>query len=93
MKTYRILLILGLIVVGGTLLRLGFNRQDSSTNGEVRLAAPSPQADLSNFSRASAPIEFKFPLDHGAHPDFQTEWWYYTGNLTTEDGQRLFHPL
>jgi len=24
---------------------------------------------------------FEFPRDHFNHPDFQTEWWYYTGNL------------
>lgn len=23
----------------------------------------------------------RFPLDHGAHPDFRTEWWYVTGWL------------
>jgi predicted secreted hydrolase len=22
-----------------------------------------------------------FPGDHGAHPEFETEWWYYTGQL------------
>jgi predicted secreted hydrolase len=22
-----------------------------------------------------------FPRDHGAHPNFKTEWWYFTGNL------------
>jgi len=22
-----------------------------------------------------------FPQDHGAHPAFKTEWWYFTGNL------------
>jgi predicted secreted hydrolase len=31
----------------------------------------------------------EFPADHGAHPGFRTEWWYYTGNLETEEG-RLF---
>jgi predicted secreted hydrolase len=24
---------------------------------------------------------FSFPRDHGAHPDFRTEWWYLTGWL------------
>jgi predicted secreted hydrolase len=25
--------------------------------------------------------QFTFPRDHGAHPDFRTEWWYITGWL------------
>ncbi len=36
------------------------------------------------FSSASAERELKFPVDHGAHSDFQTEWWYYTGHLFIE---------
>jgi len=24
---------------------------------------------------------YRFPEDHGTHPDFKTEWWYFTGNL------------
>jgi len=27
-----------------------------------------------------------FPKDHGAHPDFRTEWWYVTANLKDADG-------
>lgn len=27
-----------------------------------------------------------FPKDHGAHPEFRTEWWYVTANLTGADG-------
>ena len=38
------------------------------------------------FARALGPMEFQFPLDHGPHNDYTTEWWYYTGNLTGEDG-------
>lgn len=25
---------------------------------------------------------FAFPRDHFSHPEFQTEWWYWTGSLT-----------
>jgi predicted secreted hydrolase len=32
---------------------------------------------------------FSFPRDHGAHPDFRTEWWYITGLLDTSDGRTL----
>jgi predicted secreted hydrolase len=30
-----------------------------------------------------------FPADHGAHPQFRTEWWYATGWLTLPDGRPL----
>jgi predicted secreted hydrolase len=30
-----------------------------------------------------------FPADHGAHPDFRTEWWYATGWLKLPDGTPL----
>ena len=26
-----------------------------------------------------------FPADHGKHPAFQTEWWYFTGNLQSDE--------
>jgi predicted secreted hydrolase len=29
---------------------------------------------------------YEFPRDHGNHPDFKTEWWYFTGNLHATDG-------
>lgn len=31
----------------------------------------------------------EFPRDHGAHPQFRTEWWYVTGWLTTAQGKEL----
>ena len=42
------------------------------------------------FARALAPREFQFPEDHGAHPGFANEWWYFTGNLRSgqTNGQR-----
>jgi predicted secreted hydrolase len=40
------------------------------------------------FERALAPRPLIFPADHGAHPTFLTEWWYFTGNLTA--GERRF---
>jgi predicted secreted hydrolase len=42
--------------------------------------------NTSGFARAFEPRTFNFPQDHGAHPEFQTEWWYYTGNLVSASG-------
>jgi predicted secreted hydrolase len=41
------------------------------------------------FARALEPRTFRFPQDHAAHPDFATEWWYLTGNLSDENGRRF----
>jgi predicted secreted hydrolase len=34
-----------------------------------------------------------FPEDFGAHPEFRTEWWYYTGNLQTPQGRHFGFEL
>jgi len=36
---------------------------------------------------------YEFPRDHFSHPDFQTEWWYYTGNVRSADGHRFGFEL
>lgn len=36
---------------------------------------------------------FEFPRDYFDHPNFQTEWWYYTGNLKSANGHRFGFEL
>jgi len=36
---------------------------------------------------------WSFPRDHGAHPEFRTEWWYFTGILAAADGRRFGYQL
>jgi predicted secreted hydrolase len=36
---------------------------------------------------------YQFPRDHFSHQDYQTEWWYYTGNLRAADGHRFGFEL
>ena len=45
------------------------------------------------YAKAFEPIDFQFPLDHGPHPAYRTEWWYYTGNVTDADGGRYGYQL
>lgn len=40
------------------------------------------------FARATEPGAIQFPRDLGAHDAYQTEWWYYTGNLQAADGRQ-----
>lgn len=45
--------------------------------------------DTAGYSRALAPRSLRFPGDHGPHPDFKHEWWYLTGQATSETGHRF----
>lgn len=45
------------------------------------------------FARALTPRPFVFPADHGPHEDFQTEWWYLTGNLADSTGREFGFQL
>lgn len=55
----------------------------------VTALAASPDETEPGFRLAKPGWVFEFPRDHGSHPDFQTEWWYYTGHLRTEGGKRF----
>ncbi len=37
--------------------------------------------------------KFSFPRDHFSHPDFRTEWWYYTGHLETSEGKNYGYQV
>lgn len=52
-----------------------------------------PQTSSEGFARITGPMALSFPLDHGSHTAYQTEWWYYTGNLIDESGRRFGYQL
>lgn len=45
------------------------------------------------FVLAKPGYQYRFPRDHFSHPDFRTEWWYWTGNLTDPAGRRFGFEL
>lgn len=81
--------ILGLIIVG--IVVFGFSLIDTSSGTDVSASAvmTDMSLDTSGYARAIEPREWQFPQDFGPHPEFQTEWWYYTGNLADESGRRF----
>ena len=49
--------------------------------------------DQADFRQVTGPCHLQFPADHGGHPGFRTEWWYYTGNLIASNGERFGFQL
>lgn len=94
MSKYQTIMVLGLgLIVSVLASQFGFPSMEKSASGQAGVIEYLPVAVEGNFARAEAPIPFEFPKDHGAHNDFQTEWWYYTGNLATESGRRFGYQL
>ena len=56
-------------------------------------AAGSTASTKTKFAIALAPYAYRFPFDAGAHPTYQTEWWYYTGHVAASDGHRYGYEL
>jgi predicted secreted hydrolase len=45
------------------------------------------EENTAGFAQATEPNNVSFPRDLGPHNEYQTEWWYYTGNLETVEGR------
>jgi predicted secreted hydrolase/threonine/homoserine/homoserine lactone efflux protein len=87
----------GLMILGFGLSALwsvaaGSDRSIQSSLETERLAF-APQVDTTGFLRASPEGRLVFPEDFGPHLDYQTEWWYFTGNLADGAGRRFGYQL
>jgi predicted secreted hydrolase len=80
--------ILGVLVMGVVLLGISLiDGGEGKITAEARLNTGTPNID--GYARADAPYDWQFPRDFGSHDAFQTEWWYYTGNLADANGRRF----
>jgi predicted secreted hydrolase len=87
----RILLVLVAVCIAGVLAWTAWPKGKPSVQASlVAEAAPHPAA---GYARATGPVPFNFPADYGPHDDYQTEWWYYTGNLTAASGEHFGYQL
>lgn len=46
-----------------------------------------------DFARVLRPRGFIFPQDYGPHEEYRTEWWYFTGNLSSAAGRKFGYEL
>ena len=53
----------------------------------------SDNKDDAQWQQAIESRNWIFPQDHGAHPEYRTEWWYFTGNLKDNSGNKYGYQL
>jgi predicted secreted hydrolase len=85
------LLILALLAAGVFLLTRP--QEGPVVRAELDVSRALGGSDDSGFVRVVQPREFVFPQDHGPHPEYAVEWWYYTGNLVSESGRHFGYQL
>lgn len=90
MKRRTLLLgLIGLVIVlGGAWVLLSRPQKAAPLGALPAIFTPDP-----GFTRVTSPITLNFPKDDGPHPAYQTEWWYYTGNLQTSTGRHFGFEL
>lgn len=53
----------------------------------------SPACAADEWKQAIGSHIWRFPRDHGSHPEYKTEWWYFTGNLSDSTGSHFGYQL
>ncbi len=71
------------LMAASLLVLQGCARPNSAAGDATGIRFLSQAPGDQSFSRADTLRQFEFPRDHGLHPGFATEWWYFTGNLQT----------
>lgn len=88
-------LLLVLLAISLALLAVFWPRPGITNSGQASVAwLPAQDVEaVADFRRVTEPQPLEFPRDLGPHEDYQTEWWYYTGNLATETGREFGYQL
>lgn len=86
-KVWTISVLIMAIAVGAGLWL--WVEESSEISASVSVAEAMGGGNNEGYLRVTAPREFVFPDDHGPHPGYRTEWWYYTGNLFTNEGRQF----
>lgn len=89
----RFLLFLTFIVLATLVYGVVWGRDDEGTAAAPSLISQLAQPNTAGFAQALEPGVMQFPRDLGPHPEYQTEWWYYTGNLQTAEGRQFGYQL
>ncbi|HEY7214023.1 MAG TPA: lipocalin-like domain-containing protein [Thermoanaerobaculia bacterium] len=91
----RLLPVLALLTLAIATMVYLFARPEPSFSPRASLSVAGAlrAANDEGYAKALQPRVFQFPADHGPHPEFRTEWWYFTGNLATQEERRFGFQL
>ena len=81
------------IAAGLLIIPILFSATASAGPSASPSASPSDRPRPAGFRQAEPGYQYRFPRDHGTHDSFRTEWWYYTGHLTAENGRRFGYQV
>ena len=91
-KKYLLTIIILLFAISIIFMLIG-NKTASLSGSTITFFEDQDNKEENNYMKAIDRKDFVFPDDHGAHPEYLTEWWYYTGNLLTDDGRHFGYQL
>ena len=83
MKKYLLISLLVLLFLGCE------DKKIITDESRVSLSKAMGNVESEDFSKAVEKRKFIFPDDYGPHPDFRTEWWYFTGNLISNENKKF----
>ena len=92
---YNRLIVPALIVLAGVIAAVTFDRLTASEPPSMLSSAWLLQLDdMENnsndgFAAVDQPWDYRFPVDHAAHPDFRAETWSLWTMVETDQGRRL----
>ncbi len=69
------------------------NKPSQLSGSNITFLVDQNHIEENNYEKAIGRMDFVFPSDHGSHPEYMTEWWYYTGNLLTDEGRHFGYQL
>lgn len=85
--------LVGLVLIAGLMTTVWLFRSKPKSKENLPEITLEDAGGSGLFARAVDVRSFHFPEDLGPHLEYQTEWWYYTGNLETSAGDHFGFQL
>ncbi len=91
----KIRLIISIFITAGILALSWFYLPQQSVKTPASKSTSNSILPAQNalYAKVLKPRAFVFPQDHGPHPAYRIEWWYFTGNLQDNSGRKFGYEL